>query len=262
MHPILFELGGFTVYTYGFMIMLGAVVAWFVAIRLTKPMGLNSDKISEMFLWCVAGVFIGGKFFFYLEDPKHFIAHPEDMLKDIGKGFVFYGSFLFTTAILIWWFRRNQLNTWAMFDVIGIGGALVHGFGKLGCFFAGCCHGEVCKTGWGVVFNDPHSAADPKGVPLYPIQLYDAAIIFATLGVMAWMYKRKQFDGQIFLIYGIGYAIGRFITEIYRGDEARGFLFNGWLSHSQFIALLVGGVSIALYVWRLKSNKKKLEEQT
>ncbi len=257
MHPVLFKWGSFTVYSYGFMILLGLICAWWVVKRLSKPLGLDSDGVSELFLWCILGVFIGGKLFFYLEDPKLYWAHPEEMFKDLGRGFVFYGSFLVTIGILIWWFRRKKLNAWAMMDIIGLGGAITHGFGKIGCFLSGCCHGKVCHNRWGVVFSDANSFADPKNVPLYPVQLFDALIIFVTVAVMWVVYKRKTFDGQVFLIYGIGYAVGRFITEFYRGDEARGYLFDGLLTHSQFIAILVGGGSMALYFWRRKKSKKK-----
>jgi phosphatidylglycerol:prolipoprotein diacylglycerol transferase len=58
--------------------------------------------------------------------------------------------------------------------------------------------------------------------------------------MMLWMQKRgKTFGGQLFFFYALIYGVGRFFTEGYRGDIARGFVFNGLLSHSQFIAILV-----------------------
>ncbi len=255
MYPELFHLGGLTIYSYGFFILLGVIAAYWYFFKSTKKYGLNSEQVSELFLWCIASVFIGGKVFFFFEKPAYYIQHFDSFMNSLGSGFVFYGSFLATVPTLIWWFRKKQLPVWEMFDHVGIAGALVHGFGKLGCFMAGCCHGIACKTGWGVVFSDPNTKAEPANVPLYPVQLWDAAIIFTAVAVMLFVQKRKQFTGQVFLLYGIIYAIGRFLTENYRGDEARGFVLNGLLSHSQAIALVVLLVCVYFYIQGSKSRK-------
>lgn len=246
-----------TIYSYGFFILVGVVLGYFYFLQQGKKYGITSDQVSGLFLWCIAGVFIGGKLFFFLEDPGKYLREPAAMLENPGEGFVFYGSFLCTIPILIWWFRKNKLPVWEMFDLVGISGALVHAFGKIGCFMAGCCHGKECAAAWGVVFNHPATHASPVGKPLYPVQLWDSAIIFAAIFLMLWLKNRRQFPGQLFLTYGMVYAAGRFITERFRGDEERGFLFNGLLSHSQFIALLVFLSCLALYMFLRKKEKGK-----
>lgn len=257
MFPELIKVGGLTIYSYGLCILIGVVIAYIFFTRKAKAFGLNSEKVSEMFLWCVFGVFVGGKIFFFFEDPVHYWKNPSDFFDNFGSGFVFYGSFLTTVPILVWWFRKNKLPVWEMFDLIGIGGAFVHAFGKIGCFMSGCCHGKVCHNAWGVTFNHPLTNAEPAGVPLYPVQLWDSAIVFAAIAVMLWLQNRKQFSGQLFLIYGLWYALGRFLTENYRGDEARGYLFGGLLSHSQFIAILVFAACALLYGWRWMTARKE-----
>jgi phosphatidylglycerol:prolipoprotein diacylglycerol transferase len=123
---------------------------------------------------------------------------------------------------------------------------------------AGCCHGLVCKPGeWGIVFRDPKSHAEPLGEALYPVQLWDSGIILLSIAIMYWVLHRgKQFSGQVFLVYALVYGVGRYVTEAYRGDGERGFLFDGLLSHSQFIAILVVVVSLLLYVYLKKRGLK------
>jgi len=256
LYPELFHIGSLTIYSYGFFILIGVIVAYFFVKKNAGVYQLNSEKVSELFLWCIAGVFGGGKLFFFFEKPGYYASHFSEFLTDLGSGFVFYGSFLTTIPILIWWFRKNKLPVWDMFDLVGIGGAFVHAFGKIGCFMAGCCHGKVCHNSWGVIFSDPKSHAEPLNTALYPVQLWDSAIIFLAIICMLYLKKRKHFSGQLFLIYGLWYALGRFITENYRGDEERGYLFNGALSHSQFIAILVFVSCAIIYFWRWKSAKK------
>jgi phosphatidylglycerol:prolipoprotein diacylglycerol transferase len=121
---------------------------------------------------------------------------------------------------------------------------------------AGCCHGKVCNESVGIVFDNPNSHASPLNTPLYPTQIWDALILFAAIGLMFLMKKRNFFDGQLFLMYGLVYAVGRFITEKYRGDEERGFVMNGLLSHSQAIAVGVFLVCLTVFVWRYVKTRK------
>lgn len=246
------------IYSYGVMILLGVALGFVYTLWRGKKLGLNLDKVSEMFIWAFIAVFVGGKVFFYFEDIGTYLNEPSKMFENLGGGFVFYGSFLFAVPTFIWYFKKNKLPVLETFDIIAVAGALVHGFGKLGCFMAGCCHGKVCHPSAGVVFSHPKSAAEPLGQPLYPVQLYDAGMILGIVLLMMWLHKRKQFDGQLILLYALIYGVGRSITEEYRGDEARGFLFGGALSHSQFIAIfiLIGGGYI---YWRLL--KKSREEK-
>lgn len=228
-----------TIYSYGFMILLGVVMAFLYMWYRRKDFQLNTDSISDLFLWCFIGVFVGGKVFFYFEDIGRYIDDPSQMFKGMGSGFVFYGSFLVTIPLLMWRFKKKGLPILPMFDLIAICGALVHGFGKLGCFLSGCCHGKVCHSGWGIVFTDPKSSADPLNTPLYPTQLYDAFMVLGIVLLLMFLYKRKRFHGQLILLYAIIYGVGRTITEVYRGDEARGYIIDGVLTHSQFIAIFI-----------------------
>ena len=99
----------------------------------------------------------------------------------------------------------------------------------------------------GVVFTDPICHAEPLNTPLHPTQLYSVGMLLIILAVLFFIKSRKKFDGQLFPIYLMLYSIGRSIIEEYRGDEARGFLMDGWLSHSQFISLFIFAGAAFLY---------------
>lgn len=256
MYPELINIGGYSIYSYGFCIMFGVFLGFLYLYWHRSKFIPNSDKISGLMLLCFVSVFVGGKVFFFLEKPGYYIENPSAFFENLGQGFVFYGSFLFTIPALIWWLRKNKYPLLYSFDFIGIAGALVHGFGKIGCFLAGCCHGKVCSPKWGVVFNHSKTVADPSGVPLYPVQLWDSIMILSIVLIMIFYRSRKKFDGELFLIYTLLYAIGRFVTENYRGDDARGFLFNGAITHSQFIALLLIIAAGILYFLGWKSKRK------
>lgn len=255
MHPELFKLGSITLYSYGFMILIGVIAGYVYALINLKKLGLNSEDVSSLFLWCFASVFVGGRLFYYLENPGVYLKEPSKLFEGLSSGFVFYGSFLLTVPVLIWWFRTKNISVWHGFDVVGVSGAFVHAFGKIGCFMAGCCYGLPSGKHFGVVFTNKLCSAEPLNTPLYPTQLWDSAIVFGSIAIMLLYKKRKWFHGQLFLTYGMVYALGRFLTERFRGDEERGFVLNGLLSHSQAIALLVFTVCAYLFVRGYKTRR-------
>lgn len=257
MHPELFSIGSFTVHTYGFMIMIGAMLGYFyMSAQAKKELAIDPDKIQTLAIIIILAAFIGGKFFFYLEKPSYYFNPPSNMFKNFRTGFVFYGSLLFAVPLAIWYFRKQKFPVLPMLDLLAITGCIIHGFGRLGCFFAGCCHGLPTDSFLGVTFTHPQSQAEPLNVPLHPTQLYDAFIITGILVTLLMLKRYKRFEGQLFLVYIMLYATGRIFVEIFRGDERRGFIIDNVLSHSQLISLFIIAAA-ALAYWRLKDMKAK-----
>ena len=240
--------------SYGLCIGIGIISAFFIILYKTRELGIDKDNLSELFLWGFLAAFIGGKLLFYLQEPSKYINNPSLMFKNLGSGFVFYGSLLLVVPTMYAWLRKKKIPFWPFMDGVAFGGPVLHSLGRLGCFLAGCCHGKICDNGFGVVFSDPYSAADPKNVPLYPTQLFDIGINLITLLIVYLVSKRQKFRGQLFLIYIMLYATGRFINEYFRGDDERGFLFGGFLSFSQFIAM--GLIFFSGLAWYFLSKKK------
>ena len=220
---------------------------WYTARRAKKELGLTSDPILSLTLWIIVSAFIGGKIFFFLESPSTYIADPGKMVSSLGAGFVFYGSLIFAIPAIIFFLRKNKIPVWQMFDILALTACIVHGFGRMGCFFAGCCHGLPSGGPFAIMFSNPECAADIKNVPVHPTQLYEVAMIIVIAAVLLIIRSRKKFNGQMFLVYIILYGIGRSIIEIYRGDPARGFIVQGLISYSQFISFILVITALVLY---------------
>jgi phosphatidylglycerol:prolipoprotein diacylglycerol transferase len=155
---------------------------------------------------------------------------------------------------MLWFFKKHKLNTYKMLDVMAIVTCIVHMFGRLGCFLEGCCYGKPTTGPLGITFTNEACQA-PLNTLLVPTQLLEAGFIFLVMLLLLLIKSKFQkFYGQLFLLYLILYAIGRSVLEIFRGDVARGFIIDGYLSHSQFIALLVIIVTGFVYVRWSKRN--------
>ena len=248
MHPILFEFGRVTVYSYGFMIAVGSTVGVvYMAVQGKKDVGLTFDQANSLFLLIFISAFVGGKVFLFFEDLTYYRAHPLQLLT--GRGFVFYGSFLFAVPTMFIFFRRHHIPKYAMLDIMAVTTCLAHIFGRMGCFMAGCCYGKPTDSLLAVTFTDSACQASPLNTPLHPTQLYEAGYILMVMLVLLFLRSRRKFYGQLFLVYLLLYAIGRFILEYFRGDQERGFVFGGIVSHSQFIAALIFSLVLFVY-WR------------
>jgi len=236
-----------TIHSYGLMIAIGVLIAFYITLRKSKKYGVDADKLSGLFIYVIIVAFIGGKLFFFFEDLGKYIENPSLVKRALGGGFVFYGSLIFAIPTIIFWVRRQKIPVRPFLDILAFVGPIVHSFGRVGCFLAGCCHGKVCDSWVGVTFTDPNSLAAIKHQPLYPTQLFDIVVNLSILAVIYFLRERKNFHGQLFLIYLMMYGIGRSIVEVFRGDDARGFIIDGVLSHSQLIAGLI--IGFCLVVW-------------
>ena len=207
---------------------------------------MTSDQANLLFVSLIVAGVAGGKFFVLFEDPAFYFSHPGELFSK--NGFVFYGSLLTAIPVMLWFFKRNTLPVLGMLDVMAMVTCIVHGFGRIGCFNAGCCYGKPTDTFLGAVFTDPACQAQPLNTPLHPTQLYEAGFIFALLIILYFTDRNKKFDGQIFLIYLIAYAAGRSVLELLRGDVARGFIIEGVVSNSQLVSFLIVVTAIFFYL--------------
>ena len=234
-----------TIYTYSVCIVVGTVIATHYA-KWSAKKELNITLSNNLvYLIFIAG-YIGGKLFFYLENPLYYLNKPSAILDTFSNGFVFYGSFITIIPVLIWYLKKQQIAILPILDIAAIAVTVVHAIGRLGCFSAGCCYGLPTNSSFGSVFPLSH------GQSVHPTQLYESFLLFSIMIFLTLFKKYKQFNGQLFLMYLGLYASGRIFLEFFRGDT-RGYLIGDLISHSQGIAMLFIMISTFFYY---KLNKQ------
>ncbi len=248
MHPILFEipkidlgawtLGPIPIRLYGLMIGIGFLLGISLAARRAKKESINPELILDMGVYLLLAAIIGSRVLYVLTTWREFSGNPLDMFAIWKGGLVFYGGLLAAVPVGIWYVGKHGIPVWKTADIMAPSIALGHAFGRLGCFFAGCCYGSPCSGPGCITFSDPGSLA-PLGVPLFPTQLMESAGEFMIFGLLLLLFRYRRFDGQIFGLYLILYAVLRFVIEFFRGDVARGVYFGGVISTSQIIAILI-----------------------
>jgi len=228
MFPILVKIGPLTVHTYGFLMAVGVALGlWFIYVQ-AKRAGLDAVRIMDAAFYTIIVSLIGAKLVLFLSSAGYYISYPKELFSLARSGGVFQGGLLFGTVFALLYFHRKKIPTWKTADLIGPALAMGHGFGRIGCFSAGCCYGRESSLPWAAVFKNQY-AAQLTGVhlnePLHPVQLYEAILNFLNFGVLFLILKKKKFDGQVFAFYIINYSIIRFITEYFRGDHGDNIYF-------------------------------------
>lgn len=251
----LFSIGPFTVYGYGLMIAIGILAAYFVGEYRAKKYGLEADHVFNYVIWCVVGGFTGSKLLYFLTNIKDILENP-DFAYHLKDGWVVYGGIIGGIFSAMLYSRIKGLKFLAYFDMLIPSVALAQGFGRIGCFLAGCCFGRETDSPLGIVFHESRYA--PNGVSLVPTQLISSGLDFLHFFILIWYAGRKKADGQIGGLYLILYSIGRFILEFYRGDLIRGNI--GSLSTSQFISIFTVIAGVVLFVVSGRGVKNKDEK--
>lgn len=258
MHPVLFNIGGWPVYSYGVLLAAAYLAGLQLAVVRARRAGLDPARVMDFGIYLIIAALVGAKLMLVLVDFNYFRQNPKELLSLARAGGVFYGGLIAAVAVGLWLVRKYKLPVWTTGDLMAPGIALGHVIGRIGCLMAGCCYGRPTDVKWAITFTDPAASLNvgtPLGIPLHPTQLYDAGAEMLILGFLLFTERRgNKFPGRTFWLYLVLYAISRFIIEFYRGDEGRGVLLAG-LSTSQVVSAAILPIGL-LMLWRLRARAR------
>jgi phosphatidylglycerol:prolipoprotein diacylglycerol transferase len=249
MHPILFNIAGFPVYTYGVLLAAAYLLGLQFAVSRAKARGVDPNRVMDLGIWIIISALAGAKLLLLIVEWDTYSRNPAELMTLVRSGGVFYGGLILAVAVSFWYMWRHRMPLWVVSDAFAPGIALGHVIGRFGCFFAGCCFGKPTDVPWAITFHSEYAAQNvgtPLNVPLHPTQLYEAGAELLIL-VLLLLTERKgrPYPGRTFWGYMLVYGISRFIIEFYRGD-VRGTI--GMFSTSQFVSLLIVPLSIVMLV--------------
>ncbi len=227
---------------------VGTVAATFVYSLLYFKRG--NTKVGNIVIYVllmVASLFLGGRLLFAFTKYDELFAVFADLFKapfgqtlsGLGKVFgggVFYGGLAGCIAVTAVLKKRSLfVDPDNAFDILAVVIPLFHGFGRIGCFLAGCCYGVECEFGFASSANELVPAV--VGVRRFPVQLAEALFNFILFAVLLCLFNKRCAERRLIFIYLYSYSTARFILEFFRGDANRGIFFG--LSTSQWISILI-----------------------
>ncbi|HET7842060.1 MAG TPA: prolipoprotein diacylglyceryl transferase, partial [Terriglobia bacterium] len=206
MHPILFTIGSFQLPTYGVLLATALLAAVFVVMRLGKREGMDSGRLFDFSTWLVISALVGAKVLMVITDAGFYWKNPGELFTwgMFQAGGVFYGGFIAAVLFAWWYTSRQKMPILKVFDVYAPAIALGQAVGRVGCFMAGDDYGKQTSFPLHVTFTDPLAhliGGVPLNVPVHPVQLYESAATLLIFGYLIWKFRRKVYDGQIFVSY-------------------------------------------------------------
>lgn len=252
MLPILFEVGSVSIYAWGFALSLAILIGTVIAMRLARSVNIDSDVILDLVIVLVVGGVLGARLFYvFVYEPARFLANPLEIFAIWRGGLVYYGALIGGFIAGSWYISKKKLPFWKLADLFSIPLALGYGIVRIGCFSNGCCYGKETESWVGVVFPFLNGIESLEHLTRYPTQLFSSALGFGLFGLLLFLWKRKRFDGQLFLLFLILYSIGRAIIEYYREN----LQIFGNVTISQFVSAIV--VIAAIVFYRIRSRQGK-----
>ncbi len=234
---------------YSLFIIVG-VFACMLLIRLQGDWRHMRAKLQNLLIWStVAAVVLGYGFAVLFQAFYNYMAKGVFEIVN-STGSTFYGGLIGGAAVFIGvyflaghflfpdGYHKGQFRT--VSDLAAVCISAAHGFGRLGCLMAGCCHGRPTDAWYGIYMNIPGDGSAEK-VKVIPVQLLEALFLFALAALLLVLFKReKKYQMPTYMI---AYSLWRFVAELLRGDY-RGATVVDFFTPSQFISvlLLAGGL--------------------
>ena len=233
MHPILFKVGAFTLYSYGLMVAIGFGLAVYLASATAPSHGIKKENVIDMALCILIAGLVGARFLYVILNIDYYLARPMEVFYISQGGLVYYGAFLSGLLASVICAFRMKVSFWKMADLFAPYIALAQAIGRVGCFLNGCCYGRG----------------------QHPVQIYASLALFLIFLMLLLIQRRRRFAGEAFLSYCVLYSAKRFFMEFLRGDNPR-ILFG--LTVSQAISLLLFAGAVFAYAVFFKRWKKNI----
>lgn len=239
MHPILFQIGGLSIYSYGAMISLGILVAAIALFREAPRERLNPDHVLEAIIVAAAAGLIGSRILYVALNREYFSGQWLTIFFARIEGLSFYGAFFGGAIALVIWSRWRKVKFLKLADLFAPYLALGYAFGRIGCFLNGCCFGKASELPWALALP----AVD--GLTRHPVQLYAAFGALLIFVILKLLRPIRPFTGFNLIALSALYGMLRFTTEFFRVEPAVWFgltaaqLFSLGLAVSALVMLIL-----------------------
>lgn len=276
-HSLLGELGkinGQEILTlYGVCIAIGIVMCIVVLRKAGKFIGIDAKFLDFAEMNGYAAILIGFFGAALFQSIYDYIENPAGGFS-LSSGLTFLGGLIggvssFIIIYLFFKYKGKNKLTGRITDILPVVPCCItiaHGFGRLGCFFAGCCHGKATESWLGMTFHPDspvyyYSTGNVYPQKVLPTNLFESIFLFTLFGIMLYLLLKRKFKYN-FVVYVASYGLFRFFIEFIRGDS-RGELL-GILSPSQTWSIVMVLGAIPLYfalkkLYELRDAEKALQ---
>lgn len=243
MNPVAFEIFGLSIRWYGIILSLGIMAGILLAYYEAKRLGRDPEYIIDLALWCVPAAVIGARVYYVLLEWDYYNGDILRMINIREGGLAIHGALIAAVLTGYIFTRVKKINFLETTDIVAPSIIIGQAIGRWGNFINGEAHGGFTNLPWGIMVD---------GMKVHPTFLYESIWNLGVFFFLIFYKGKKKADGEIFLLYGILYSIGRFWIEGLRTDS----LYFMGIRAAQLISIAIIIVfSIALFF--IRRNKKQ-----
>lgn len=254
-----FNLFGITIALrwYGVLVMLGVMVAAWIAEREYSRRGENGEHIWNALIWALPVGLVGARLWYVanvtLGGNAYYLNNPGQILNIPQGGLHFFGGLLFGAIAMIFYVRRNNLDPWLLLDVAAPVTMIGQAIARPANFINQELYGQPTTLPWGIPIEEAHRIPPysdmslyPEATRFHPTFAYEMIWNFLAAGLLLWVARRfpeKFKPGAMFGWWLVLAGVGRVIIEFFRPDQPR--IPGTGVSYSSLIAALMavaGGV--------------------
>ncbi len=240
MDPIAFELGPISVRWYGVLMSTALALGTFLAYREAKRQDIDPEQVLNLVIIAAPLAFIGARAYYVIFQWSYYSRHPGEIPAIWHGGLAIHGALIMGVFAGYLFVRWQGLNFWQMADLVAPSIVLGQAIGRWGNFFNQEAYGYPTDLPWAMYID---------GAYRHPTFLYESLWDFAVFLLLLWFRRRKkQVQGEVFLLYAIMYSLGRFIVEGFRTDS----LMLGNLRMAQVISVGIIVITPGIFYYRRK----------
>lgn len=260
-------IGSITIHFYGVIIMIGALLAAWLASVEARRRNLSTDYVWDVLLWVLLGGIIGARLWHVFTPPPSMVAqgittyfyltHPLDLIAVWNGGLGIPGAVIGGALALYLYCRKKGLNFLVWADIAAPALALGQAIGRWGNFVNQELYGRPTDLPWGIQIE--YGTGYPAGTRFHPLFLYESIYNLLNMFFLLWLgrrYEERLKPGDIFLVYLITYPMGRFFLEFLRLDAAQ----VGGMNINQTIMLIVALLASATLIIRHRRSPASIDQ--
>ncbi|WNC67641.1 prolipoprotein diacylglyceryl transferase [Thalassotalea nanhaiensis] len=252
--PIIFSIGPIALRWYGFMYLIGFILAMVIANKAAdKSNGLWSrDQVSDLLFYGFLGVILGGRIGYVLfYNFDYFLSDPIYLFKIWTGGMSFHGGLLGVITAIALFARKEKKSFLQVGDFVAPLVPLGLGAGRIGNFINAELWGRQTDVSWAMIFP-----TDPLGLPRHPSQLYEFFLEGLVLFLIIYFVgKKTKAIGVASGLFLAGYGLFRLTIEFFREPDAHlGFYFS-FISMGQMLSLPMVIIGVGLIIWGLNNSQ-------
>ena len=229
MHPIIAKIGPFTIYSYGMMVAIAFLFGIFIAKLEAVRKNIKPDLVYDFSFYLIIGSIIGARAYYILFfDVSGLLKNPITIFKIWQGGLSIHGGILAGVVTGLIFSRLKKISFWALADLVSPSIILGQAIGRIGCYLNGCC----------------------SGINNQPTQIYELGLDFIGFLLLWNLRKKIKFQGGLFLLYLMMYAVIRIIVSRFRADNM--YLWNTSLTLADLTSVIMFITGMIFFIIRKK----------